>query len=71
MKRILRTIADDHQKTMADLAIAWALRQPAVTGVIVGIRNAREATAMVGGTSWGLTADELATIEQALGGWDE
>jgi len=71
LKRILRTIADDHQKTLADLAIAWALRQPAVTGVIVGIRNAREATAMVGGTSWRLTAEELATIEQALGGWDE
>jgi len=71
LKRILRTIADDHQKTLVDLAIAWALRQPAVTGVIVGIRNAREASAMVGGTSWRLTADELATIEQALGGWDE
>jgi aryl-alcohol dehydrogenase-like predicted oxidoreductase len=28
--RLLQTIAQDHRKKMADVAIAWVLRQPTV-----------------------------------------
>jgi aryl-alcohol dehydrogenase-like predicted oxidoreductase len=51
---------------MVDLAIAWTRRQPALTGAIIGIRNEKEATEMVGGVGWKLTDEEMETIENAL-----
>jgi aryl-alcohol dehydrogenase-like predicted oxidoreductase len=62
----LQQIAQDHNKTMAQLAIAWVLRQSAVTGAINGIRSPQEALAMPGCLNWKLTDQELQTIEEAL-----
>jgi aryl-alcohol dehydrogenase-like predicted oxidoreductase len=70
LRRVLQTIAQDHSKTMAELAIAWVLRQPAVTGAINGIRSPQEALAMPGGLNWKLTGQELQTIEEALMFWN-
>ena len=70
LRRVLQTIAQDHNKTMAELAIAWVLRQPAVTGAINGIRSPKEALAMPGGLNWELTEQELQTIEEALMFWN-
>ncbi len=39
----LREIANRHNRFVGEVAIAWALRHPAVTGAIVGARNARQA----------------------------
>ncbi len=66
LRHVLQAIAQNHHKTMAELAIAWVLRQPAVTGAIIGIRSPREALTMSGGLNWKLTDQELQTIEQAL-----
>ena len=49
LRYVLQTIAQVHNKTMAELAIAWVLRQPAVTGAINGVRSPQEALAMPGG----------------------
>lgn len=65
-RETLHTIAQDHSKKMVDLAIAWVLRQPALTGAIMGIRNEQEAMTMAGGVGWKLTPEELQAIEQAL-----
>jgi aryl-alcohol dehydrogenase-like predicted oxidoreductase len=69
LRATLQSIAQDHHKKMVDLAIAWILRQPAVTGAIIGIRNPQEALEMSGGLNWKLTDQELQTIEQALALW--
>jgi aryl-alcohol dehydrogenase-like predicted oxidoreductase len=66
LRDVLQKIAMDHNKTMAQLAIAWVLRQPAVTGAINGIRSPKEALAMPGCLNWKLTDQELQTIEKAL-----
>ena len=71
LRRVLQTIAQDHYKTMAELVIAWVLRQPAVTGAINGIRSPQEALAMPGGLNWKLTDQELQTIEEALTFWNQ
>ena len=71
LRRVLQTIAQDHYKTMAELVIAWVLRQPAVTGAINGIRSPQEALAMPGGLNWKLTDQELQTIEEALSFWNQ
>lgn len=62
----LEAIARDHHKKLVDLALAWVLRQPAVTGAIVGIRNELEAMEMAGGINWKLTEPEIQAIEHAL-----
>ena len=66
VRETLRAIAQDHHKRMVDLAIAWVLRQPALTGAIMGIHNEREAMTMVDGIGWKLTPEEIQAIEQAL-----
>lgn len=66
IRHVLQHIAHDHHKTMVDLAVAWVLRQPALTGAIVGIRNEQEARTMANGLDWQLTEQELQTIDQTL-----
>ncbi len=70
LRALLQQIAHDHNKTMGQLAIAWVLRQPAVSGAINGIRNPQEALAMPGCLGWKLTDQELQTIENALAIWN-
>ena len=39
----VKPIADAHNATLAQMAIAWILAQPGITGAIVGARNAEQA----------------------------
>jgi aryl-alcohol dehydrogenase-like predicted oxidoreductase len=66
LREVFHKIARDHNKSMAQLAIAWVLRQPSITGAINGIRSPQEAIAMPGCLDWKLTDQELQTIEKAL-----
>ena len=70
VRRMLQTIAQDYHKRLIDLAIAWVLRDPGLTGAIIGIRNEQEAREMVGGVDWRLTDREIQAVEEALAGWD-
>lgn len=70
LRATLTDIAHSHQKTLVDLAIAWVLRQPALTGAILGIRSEQEARKMAGGVGWRLSDEELDAIEQALQQWE-
>jgi L-glyceraldehyde 3-phosphate reductase len=45
----LGAIALARGKTLANLAIAWVLRQPGMTGAIIGIRGEEDARKMSGG----------------------
>jgi len=71
LRDVLQKIAQDHNKTMAQLALAWVLRRPAVSGAINGIRSPQEALAMPGSINWKLTYQELQTIEEALKFWNQ
>ena len=66
LRATLTEIAHSHQKSLVDLAIAWVLRQPGLTGAIMGIRSEQEASRMAGGVGWHLPVD---AIEQALQQW--
>src|SRR5437660_1515901 len=70
LRDVLQKIAQDHNKTMAQLALAWVLRRPAVSGAINGIRSPQEALAIPGSINWKLTDQELRTIEEALTFWN-
>jgi aryl-alcohol dehydrogenase-like predicted oxidoreductase len=70
LRATLTEIARHHQKTLVDLAIAWVLRQPGLTGAIMGIRSEQEARQMAGGVGWHLPDEDLAAIERALQHWE-
>src|SRR5438874_2536533 len=59
----LREIGERHGRPPGQVAIAWTLRNPAVTGAIVGARNAKQVEGNVGAADLSLTAEEIAEIE--------
>jgi len=59
----LRTVGARHGKSPGELAIAWTLRHSAVTGAIVGARNAKQIDGIIGAATFRLTQDEIREIE--------
>ncbi|HTI32282.1 MAG TPA: aldo/keto reductase [Miltoncostaea sp.] len=58
----LEAVADRHGVTPGAVAIAWTLRNPAVDGAIVGVRNAGQVAPVVAGARVELDDDDMATI---------
>src|SRR5262249_11106209 len=61
--RLLRAIGRLHGRTPAEVAIAWVLHNPAVTGAIVGARRPGQVRGVVGAAELRLSGRELAEIE--------
>jgi aryl-alcohol dehydrogenase-like predicted oxidoreductase len=59
----LREIAQRHNRSVGEVAIAWTLRNPAVTGAIVGARNARQAEGVMRAGDLRLSDKEVNEIE--------
>ena len=59
----LRAIGARYGVSPGAVAIAWTLRQPAVTGAIVGFRSARQVDGLAAAGSLRLSADEIAHID--------
>jgi len=59
----LREVGDRVQRPPGQVAIAWVLRNPAVTGAIVGARNATQVEGNVDAATLRLTNKEVAEIE--------
>jgi aryl-alcohol dehydrogenase-like predicted oxidoreductase len=62
----LRAIGTRHGRSPGEVAIAWTLRHPAVTGAIVGARSAAQVDGFIGAAAFRLGADELQEVERAL-----
>jgi aryl-alcohol dehydrogenase-like predicted oxidoreductase len=62
----LREIGLAHHRTIGEVAVAWVLRLPAVTGAIVGLRCPAQVDAIVGAAELRLGDDEIARIEAHL-----
>jgi len=60
----LREIARRHSRSPGEVAIAWTLRNPAVTGAIVGARNARQAGGVMLAGNLRLSDKEVNEIEE-------
>jgi aryl-alcohol dehydrogenase-like predicted oxidoreductase len=59
----LREIGQRHGRPPGQIAIAWALHNPAVTGAIVGARSAKQVEGNVGAAALRLADEEIAEIE--------
>ena len=55
----LRRVARRHGRTPAQMAIAWTLRDPVVTGAIVGMRSAEQAASIAAAATIELDDDDL------------
>ena len=62
----LRAIANRRNATPGEVAIAWTLRNPAVTGAIVGVRSAQQVSGIAGAADVKLSPDDMLEIEQGL-----
>jgi aryl-alcohol dehydrogenase-like predicted oxidoreductase len=61
----LKNVAVRHGRTPGEVAIAWTLRLPAVSGAIVGARNAKQAEQVMRAGDLKLTPADIAEIEGA------
>jgi len=61
----LRQVGARHGRTPGEVAIAWTLRHPPITCVIVGARNAKQSDGVMRAGEVQLTRDEIAEIEGA------
>jgi aryl-alcohol dehydrogenase-like predicted oxidoreductase len=62
----LRDIGTRHNATPGEVAIAWTLRNPAVTGAIVGVRSPQQVSGIAGAPGIKLSAEDMLEIEQVL-----
>lgn len=60
---LLKKIGSRHGRTPGEVAIAWVLRHPAVTGAIVGSRRPGQLKELIGAAEWRLTPDEVAELD--------
>jgi aryl-alcohol dehydrogenase-like predicted oxidoreductase len=61
---LLGAIGRRHGRTAGEVAIAWTLRHPAVTGAIVGMRSAKQVDGVIGAADFRLSVAEIAEIER-------
>jgi aryl-alcohol dehydrogenase-like predicted oxidoreductase len=63
---VLRGIGNGHGRTPGEVAIAWTLRRPEVTGAIVGMRSPAQVDGVIGAAEFRLTDEEIGQIAAAL-----
>jgi aryl-alcohol dehydrogenase-like predicted oxidoreductase len=66
LRDALRVIAQRHNVSVSDVAIAWVLAWPGVTAAIVGARRPDQIDGWIGGAGLTLAAEELDEIERLV-----
>jgi aryl-alcohol dehydrogenase-like predicted oxidoreductase len=61
---LLEKIARNHGRTPGEVAIAWTLQNPAVTGAIVGARNSKQADGVMRAAELHLRGEEVLQIAE-------
>ncbi len=68
VERLRREVAEPRGVPLSQIALAWALANPAISTALVGARTPAEVDANDAGAELELSAAERATIEKILGG---
>jgi len=66
LAELLREIGAAHGRGPGEVAIAWCLRHPAVTGAIVGVRSAGQVHGVAGAAGFRLSKEETDRIAQFM-----
>lgn len=64
LAELCKEIGQRHGKTAGEVAIAWALANPAVTGAIVGARKPGQVAGFIGAMKWSLPKEEMVKIAE-------
>jgi len=67
----LRAIGARHGRSPGEVAIAWTLRHPAVTGAIVGMRSAEQVRGVLGALEFRLSPEEIDEIAAFMAQFEE
>jgi aryl-alcohol dehydrogenase-like predicted oxidoreductase len=62
----MREIGARHGRTPGEVAIAWTLRNPAVTGAIVGLRAPGQLEGVAGAAQFRLSAEEIVDVDNFM-----
>ncbi len=60
----LTKIAKEHQGTVSQAAINWALQKPGVCSAIIGVRTPAQLEDNLGAMNWRLTNEEMAGLDR-------
>jgi aryl-alcohol dehydrogenase-like predicted oxidoreductase len=63
LAELMKRMGARHGRTAGEVALAWVLRNPAITAAIVGMRSAAQVQGVVGALEFRLTAGEIAEID--------
>ncbi|WP_440999575.1 aldo/keto reductase [Fodinibius sp. SL11] len=61
---VMEEIADNHDATVAEVALAWVRLQQGVTSTIIGAKNMNQLTANIKSANIALTDDELQELDE-------
>ena len=64
--KVMRSVAREHNKTVAQVAINWTFSQLGITSVLVGAKNDKQARDNAAACSFTLTLDDLQKINKAI-----
>jgi len=59
----LQAWAEDHGRTLVQLAVAWTLARPGVTNTLIGAKRPEQVQAVVGADSWHLSMSDLTELD--------
>jgi len=66
LAELLREIGKRHGRAPGEVAIAWTLRRPEVTGAIVGMRSPQQVEGIIGAADFRLSQNEIQEIESFM-----
>jgi aryl-alcohol dehydrogenase-like predicted oxidoreductase len=61
---ILRRVGEKHRRAPGEVALAWTLKNPAITAAIVGLRRADQVDGTIGALDFRLTKEDIGEIEK-------
>ncbi len=61
----LEEIAEETEKTVAQVALNWLLQRPTVSSIIVGARNEEQLKQNLGAVGWDLTVEQIKKLDEA------
>ena len=61
----LLAIADEIEKTPAQVALNWVLNRPGVTAPIIGVRSIAHLEDNLGAVGWSLSTEQLQKLDQS------
>ena len=63
LAELMRRMGARHGRTAGEVAIAWTLRNPALTAAIVGMRSPEQVEGVIGALEFRLSKEEIAEID--------